>query len=88
MQNALPPFNFCTGDSYDCLGARVQLSLLQLCWSNAQRTSWYSLTSPFGRRPGQRRIWARAGTTSVPWTRVSVPLLVMPKRLQAFSTLD
>eukprot|EP00971_Amphidinium_carterae_P225146 4466117-Amphidinium_carterae.2 len=67
-------FNFCTGGSYDSLGARVQLSL-QLCCSDAQRTSWYSLTSPRGRMPDQSFTKAVAGKTSVPWTRDSLPLL-------------
>eukprot|EP00971_Amphidinium_carterae_P058703 1160778-Amphidinium_carterae.1 len=60
---------------YDCLEACAQLAL-QLCCSDAQRTSWYSLTSPPGRRkPGKSCTLAVAGMTSVPWTRDSLPLL-------------
>eukprot|EP00971_Amphidinium_carterae_P103757 2054456-Amphidinium_carterae.2 len=60
-------------------------------------TSWYSLTSPRGRMPGQSCTSAKAGTasslqtsgtTSLPWTRDSLPLLVIPKLLQALETMD
>eukprot|EP00971_Amphidinium_carterae_P282889 5616022-Amphidinium_carterae.1 len=48
--------------SYGCLGVcAAPLTAVP----RAQTTSWYLLTSPVGRRPGQSGTTAVAGTTSV-----------------------
>jgi len=67
----------------------VQLCCFQIALLHcAQKTSWYSLTSPFGRMPGQLATIALAGTTSVPWASFSLPLWLILKRLQQASTIS
>mmetsp|Transcript_22059 Transcript_22059/g.40527 ORF Transcript_22059/g.40527 Transcript_22059/m.40527 type:complete len:101 (+) Transcript_22059:131-433(+) len=54
----------------------------QVHWLFNQAMSWYSVTSPQGRIPGQSLTALPSGITSAPWTSFSLPMWSRARRWQ------